>query len=144
MRASTDEFVLTASIRVFVPILSVLLIGFGAVSAIIVVSSDAPGAFASIWVLWFGAVVAQAWWHHFRTPQRIKVSDAGLSFVARRRVLDVPWDGLRTVVIPFFDFGRHYLVWRWDGGRLCTWRRFDGIDRLFRIVEEGPGAKVLV
>jgi hypothetical protein len=140
-----DQFVLSAAIRVFGPIASVLLILLGGFGGVFVVASGAPLGFSAFWVLWFVGVVAQSWWFFFWMPQRIEVSDAGLRFVARRRVLDVPWAGLRTVVIPMLDFPKHHLIWRWDGGRVRTWRRFDGMDRLLGIVEQrAPEAKLLL
>jgi hypothetical protein len=95
--------------------------------------------------LWMVGLTTQTWWVNFRMPQKIETSDAGLRFVARRRVVDVPWSALRSVASPWHDFGNQSLVWKWEGRTIRTFGGFVGLHRLLGLVEKrAPHAKVWV
>lgn len=118
----------------------------GAVALVGIFGSPDEGgdAFSAVWFLaWTGFVLYEAWNFFFRMPQRIEVTSAELRFVARTRTVEVPWPSLRSVRSPWYDFGGQTLQWRWDGGKMRTYSRYEQLHRLLTIIEErAPQADV--
>ncbi len=98
--------------RFFGTLVSILMVVFGTVGAAFAVRSGVGAGFVVVWLLWMSGVLYEIWCGEFRRAHRIEVSDSDLRLVARRLVVDIPWAGLRSVVIPLYDFGKHTLVWR--------------------------------
>lgn len=144
MDVSQEDFRLRTGLQVFLAVAPVIMLAMGAAGTIGVYagSDQTAKAFVTVWMV---GVAVQCWWVNFRMPQRIEASEAGLRFVARTRVVDIPWSGLRSVDSPWHDFGNQSLVWKWDGRTLRTWSGFRGLHRLLRIVEErAPTARIRV
>jgi len=143
--AGQDQFQVGPGFELAGAVVHFLVVVCGVVAVVGLARTDGGGGYAALWGLWTVGAVAQGWWHFFRMPHRIEVTDGGLRFVARRRVVEIPWSALQSVSIPLYDLGRHTLLWRWDGRKLHSWRRVRGLDRLFRAVENrAPNAKLLV
>lgn len=78
------------------------------------------------------ALVPVPHWIFARMPDEIRVTDDGLTFMARLRTVDVLWDELveiRTCSNPM------WLKWRWSGGSIVTHSQLTDRAELLRVSE---------
>jgi hypothetical protein len=76
-------------------------------------------------------------------PWRIETDDREIRFVARTRLIAVPWSQLRSLRSPWYDMSRRQIRWEWDGGKLRTMGPWDGEHRLLATIEQrAPGAHI--
>ena len=138
----TEVFRLSSGFTVFRGVILAFLALMGTAALVSTFSTDDTGGKVFM-VVWLGLLLSQAAIVELRMPHTIEASPAGLRFVARTRVLEVPWPALESVESPWYDFGNQSVLWRWPGHRLRTWGPFQGFHRLLSMVEDrAPHARL--
>ena len=137
-----ESYRLGLQVRILVPVFYV----FGsviAVSGFISASRSGDRGGLIFLTVWCVVVATQAWWTLMRMPWRIEADDREIRFVARTRLIAVPWSQLRSVTSPRYDMNRVSIRWEWDGGKLRTIGPWDGQHRLLTTVEQrAPGVSI--
>jgi hypothetical protein len=139
---TVESYRLGLQVRIFLPFFYlfasvIAVIGFVSTSG----SGDRGGLlFLTVWCV---GVATQAWWSLLRMPWRIEADDREIRFVARTRLIAVPWSQLRSLTSPWYDMNRLSIRWEWDGGKLRTMGPWDGQHRLLATIEQrAPGVKI--
>jgi len=138
------EFRLRLAARLLMPLGLALVVPIGAVIVVGVFLGSSVAA-KVYFALWYGWVLGINWWVAFKEPRRIVAAGDCLRFIARARVIEIPWSSLQSVSVPWYEIGCRSLVWKWDGRKLRTEGWWENRQRLLGIVaERAPGAKVWV
>jgi hypothetical protein len=137
-----ESYRLGRQVRIFLPFFYVFasviaITGFSSMSG----SGDRGGlVFLTVWCV---ALATQAWWTLLRMPWRIETDDREIRFVARTRLIAVPWSQLRSLTSPWYDMNRLSIRWEWEGGKLRTMGPWDGQHRLLATIEQrAPGVTI--
>lgn len=137
-----ESYRLGRQVRIFLPFFYVFasviaITGFSSMSS----SGDRGGlVFLTVWCV---ALATQAWWTLLRMPWRIEADDREIRFVARTRLIAVPWSQLRSLTSPWYDMNRLSIRWEWEGGKLRTMGPWDGQHRLLATIEQrAPGVTI--
>lgn len=128
--------------RIFLPFFYVFA-SVIVVTGLISMSSNGDSGGLIFLIVWSVGVATQAWWTLLRMPWRIETDDREIRFVARTRLIAVPWGDLRSVTSPWYDMNRLSIRWAWGYGKVRTMGPWDAQHRLLATIEErAPGVVI--